>query len=155
MNDFFPPQHDLDRLLLYCKKICYGGHDDLFQDTIVKFIENRHRISEYRYQFLTVIARNLFIDGYRKKKVRPSVTHELPEISYFDHEIESVDFDRLIMDAIEGIGQCRHQEVLNLWISGKSYKEIKEEMGISHGAVAGALSSARKKVMRKIKEAEG
>lgn len=154
MTDFFPPQQDIDKLLAYCKKICWGSHDDLFQDTILRFLENRHRLAEYRYQLLTVIARNLFIDGYRKQKVRPSVTHEFPEISYTDHEVESVDFDRLIMDAIEGIGEGRHQAVLRLWIAGKSYEEIKDELALcSRGAVAGALSSARRKVREGIKEA--
>lgn len=150
---FFPPTSDLDKLLAYCRKLDRNTHEDLFQDSIVRFLENRHKFSEYRYALLATIARNLLIDRYRKKKVRPIVTHELPENGYMDHEIDSVDFDAPYMDAIEGMGECRHRRVLLLWMEGLSYKEIKEELSISQGAVAGALSSARSKVREKIKEA--
>lgn len=57
----------LPRLIGYAKFLSKDNYEDLVQDTVVRYLKNRHKY-EVSEELLNTICRNLWIDGFKKHK---------------------------------------------------------------------------------------
>lgn len=136
-EDFFPGVYFL--LKKYTKEERYSW--DLAQESFLKVYEKRMEFEdvESAKAFVYIIARNLFINCYRREKLRKEVYSDfkynaLTEVEDFLEDVTTEETLRLLYAAINRLpAQTRSIILLNL--KGKNNAEVAEELHISVNTV--------------------
>lgn len=120
--------------------------EDLMQDTYIKFMENIHKINIFQspLSYLSMIAKNLSINYYNKKKSYvidsefvysiPEEKEELVDLGIVDL-LEGATKEIVIMHIIGGMKFVEISSCLNkplgtvLWLYNKGIKQLKKEVG--------------------------
>lgn len=124
--------------------------EDLLQETFTQALCHLHRLESVHSvrAWLIGIARNLFMNEFRKKRIRSfDNLHDYPAR---DEAKENVQLERMRM-AIDRLSS-EHQEVLLLkWHDELSYKEIAQVLQVPVGTVRSRLHHALGKLRDMLK----
>jgi len=125
--------------------------EDLFQTTLEKVYRSYHDQSNLNRAYFFRVAKNTWIDGFRKKTV-----HQLPLLD--EHIANHNDNHLNIREAFEVMAQhlSVRQSVLLLMIDifGFTARETASQIGSTEGAVKEALKRARLRLSRYALETE-
>lgn len=154
-------------MLEYYKEILYyiqrmvGDKEeakDVTQEAYIRVLEidSKSQISNKR-AYLYKIARNLVIDGSKKKHKNFEVTYEedsysIPKEEQPEEIITTLDEQELLMKTIQTLPAKSKQAFVLHIINGYTRKEISEKMGISTNAVEKHITRATSKIKQKIQE---
>jgi RNA polymerase sigma-70 factor (ECF subfamily) len=130
---------------------------DLLQETSMRAYLNRHRfqVGTNFKAWMSTIMKNVFINGYRKKKRRPSADVAIEDL-YPSNEREMVNNSapsNLMMEELNGILDKLDPEYktpFKLYFEGYRYEEISETMEIPLGTVKSRIFYARQKLKNQI-----
>ena len=133
--------------------------EDLLQETLVKVWRN---LPQYNHRrkfagWLFGIARNVAIDGLRKKKIRQMVTYtdDLPEYSNSDDAsaaIEAQEMQSAFMQALSKLPENQRQVFLLRQHSEMTFKEIAAETGQPLNTILAHMHYAVTKLKKAIRE---
>lgn len=131
---------------------------DLLQETAIRGYKNKHKftVGTNFKAWMATIMKNVFINGYRKKKRRPSF--DLPVEDLFVVNDRTVVYNaalsNLMMEELnerlinlaEG-----YRQPFTLFFEGYRYDEIAERMDIPLGTVKSRIFYARRKLRKEVK----
>lgn len=121
--------------------------DDLVQDAVVRALEHDHRFDMDRnYQaWLLTVTHNLFVDGWRRQRVRDR--HRLETAGVAFDRIEPSQEQAAILNetlrAFEGLPTEQRAVMHLVVIEGLSYAEAADVLDVPAGTVMSRLSRAR------------
>ena len=122
--------------------------EDLAQDVFMKMWQSKDKIKDETIKpFLFKIARNLFLNSHKRKKLDLKFINtrlENPASESPEFLLEMKEFDWRLQHAISNLPeQCRTYFLLNR-IDDMKYKEIADSFGVSVKAVEKQISKALK-----------
>lgn len=139
-------------LLKYCCMICgnAGDAEDLLQETFVKALSNLDLLEELgekeRRAWLYKVARNLFYDTVRKKKIEQSRPMQIEEETDGGFsQLETAMILSLLPPDLSRVFIKRYFE-------GYTSKELAEEYGLTPSGIRATLARARKALREKLNE---
>ena len=121
--------------------------DDLVQDTVVRALERQHQFDEQRsYRaWLLTLTHNLFVDGWRRTRVRQRAHPELEARAAIQSQ-PNQEHSAILRDTLRAFDTLPQEQraVLHLVVvEGSSYAEAAGVLGIPVGTVMSRLSRAR------------
>ncbi|MFC5404815.1 RNA polymerase sigma factor [Cohnella soli] len=141
--------------LLDLKKYCYylaGSRwdaEDLLQDTLLKSLvyivqaEPRANMKPFIFR----IARNLWIDDYRRRKNKRSMALDVPETTHTDSNYAE------IRGSLEWLAERFPRRSIEMWLLfnyfGYSMQEVAEALGVTVSSVKSSLFRTRDMLRRK------
>lgn len=157
-------KQQLNRLYRYC--LALAGETELAFDLVQTATENALRASGGETKPLTYafrIARNAYIDIYRKSKRRPlvSISDEEEEsgavvLTSGFASLESVLIDRQQLEQLLAHLESQERELLYLWaVEGYSVGEIAEMWQCPRGTLLSRIHRLRQRIQANIAEARG
>ena len=121
---------------------------DIVQDVFLKLWDKREQLTEVEKPeaWLFTVARNLIIDGFRKKIAAPLPKQyiDIPEseaLSPF-HLYEQKQVQRSVHEAIDLLPATRREIFLLSRNEGLTYEEIADRLKLSHASVKGHIAKA-------------
>ncbi len=131
--------------------------NDLIQDTMCRAIEKTKyykRGTNFK-AWISVVMRNIFINGYRKKRRYNIVSIEESPQFLSDYDVDSGAeynlFSQEINSAIEQLNP-KSQEIIGLCRAGLSYKEMAENLNLPLGTIKSRIHMARKALQTELKK---
>lgn len=124
--------------------------DDLVQDAVVRALERGERFdTERSYQaWLLTLTHNLFIDGWRRQRVRDR--HRAETAGFAFDRVEPSQEQAAILNetlrAFEGLSTEQRAVMHLVVIEGVSYAEAADILGVPVGTVMSRLSRARQEL---------
>lgn len=107
--------------------------EDLFQECFARVLERRDQWSETPFlPWLLVLARNLFIDDYRREKLRR--TDELMDAA------QAAEFASDVDEWLEGLPAQEQELLKEHYLGGLSYRELSRRYGTSEASLRQRLS---------------
>lgn len=144
MKDFLSPEF-LEYLKEYSKCLCQDEFeaDDLFQDTVLRIIENKDKYDRTRsiYPWAKVIMKNLFLNKAKKIKEK-----ELDENE--DYEKNKLEEHSDLVDELRSILYGRNLDIAILIMEGYTIKDITKKLGFSESTIRGCLKEIGKIMKR-------
>lgn len=160
IEEIIKNQHKIYLFSLKLLKYDKQSADDLTQDTMQKAIsyapdlKNTDNISGWLY----AIARNIFINDYRKKKKKPTyfvgdsfestVTNNI--IDNYDSIQEAESNIEFIMSQLKRVNP-KYEKCIRLMLDGKKIEEISAILDIPAGTVKSRIFMGRKEMKEKLK----
>ena len=137
-------------LMQYCCRICGNVSDaeDLLQETYTKALSNLDLLEDLgekeQRAWLYRVARNLFYDACRKRKVEQ--THQAETLEETDGGFSEAETSMILALLPPDLSQI----FLKRYFEGYTSKELAEEYGLSPSGIRAALSRARKILKTKL-----
>ncbi|MFP5490116.1 MAG: RNA polymerase sigma factor [Bacteriovoracia bacterium] len=129
-----------ERVWKYFFKKAPGRAEDLFQECFARLLERREQWHGTPFlPWLFVMARNLFIDDYRREKVRRT--------EYFEHE-SAAPVGHDIDEWLEGLSDKDKVLVKEHYLAGFSYEELATRYGTSEVSLRQKLSRALRSIKK-------
>lgn len=121
--------------------------DDLVQDAIVRALERQHLFDHQRsYKaWLLTLTHNLFVDGWRRTRVRQRAQPELQARAVLESQ-PSQEHAAILRETLQAFDTLPNEQraVLHLVVvEGAAYAEAAEILGVPVGTVMSRLSRAR------------
>ena len=129
----------------------YEDANDITNETFVRVLDAIKSFQEGSHfkGWLLTIVKSVYLDRYRAEKKHQHLSLEGgdesgieikddspgPDITLLDEEKKNI-----LNDMINALPEIHRQPLLLFYISGKSYKEISRELGISMGTVKSRIS---------------
>lgn len=130
--------------------------EDLFQELCFKIFKHKDAFSRGTNfpAWSNTLLRNLFINGYRRKKSFINKSKEFIKIDYWGvSSCENVGLQNLeyqdVEDALNNLGD-KYKTPLMMFHHGYIYEEISELLNIPLGTIKNRIFLARKKLKNKI-----
>lgn len=117
--------------------------EDIVQETYLRALDDwrRKRVPDSPEAWLKRVARNLWVDGFRRNRwLVSSEVEELPDPGGAEDSARSLEIAR----AVSALGGKRARVVEAFYFDGLSVREIAAEMGVSGKAVEGLLRRSRR-----------
>jgi len=162
-NSFNPDyfQYDLvqlqEQLFYYALQLTEDREDalDLVQETSFKALKNRKRLhnNDHIRAWLYTILKNTYINYLRSSHYR-QLTHDSEELNSYPVQSSSsngVPYDQLEkkeLHEIIGMLPGVYSKPIKMFLSGYSYKEIAEHMGIPIGTVKSRIHLGKKQILK-------
>lgn len=154
------PQQNLETLITkqlpYLKNVALSftkseaAAEDLLQDTIVRIwsYQEKFTMGTNFKAWSSVIMRNIFINGYRKQKVRRAQLEAFRYQQELDGEQTALNSGELELNYKETLRQVElmktnYSTPIQLYHQGFSYQEIADELHTSLGTVKSRIHTAR------------
>ncbi|NPA34221.1 MAG: sigma-70 family RNA polymerase sigma factor [Chlorobi bacterium] len=163
-------QHYYEPLLSYMKSFINDEMlaEDMTQDTFIK-AQNKIMKGQYQergrfFQWLCQVGRNMYIDHYRRKKVRgvgpmPAWTEEDTRDTFFatdegraDFYIEEKETKELIRELLSQLPEDQRKVVEMKIYEGLTFREIAEKTGVNINTTLGRMRYALEKMRKAIKK---
>lgn len=131
----------------------HADAEDITQETFLKAVKFSYKFEEgTNYKaWLVTIARNQFINFYRKRKRQPSKVDTDDALTYYIDKTEY--FEPLeLKEEIEksfSILDDKQKTVMSLFIDGYSYADIAHDLSIPKGTVMSRIFRSREKLNEK------
>jgi RNA polymerase sigma factor (sigma-70 family) len=132
--------------------------EDLIQDTLYKALRYKDHFQEGTNfkGWLYTIMRNIFINGYKRKKLQQQVS-QTAQHEFIMNAIPSEDAVNGGMDFQEmtkaiGLLANEYKKPFQMYLDGFHYEEIAQDMGIPIGTVKSRIFHARQKLMQQLKD---
>lgn len=115
--------------------------DDLVQDTMIKAIENQHKLTGDVGQWMRTVARRLFIDNYRSKQRIASKTSPVVDVDVADVS----DYTEVFRNIREVLPKLRpmQRRIVAAGLRGETRREIEQRVGRQACEVRRQLRKAR------------
>ncbi len=133
--------------------------EDLLQDTMVKALRYKDHFQEGTNfkGWLFTIMRNIFINNYKRKKLRNTITDQTTNQYYLNYGTVSEDKVNTRInekDINKAISQLTYEfrTPFQMFIDGYHYDEIASAMGIPMGTVKSRIFHARKRLMSELSD---
>jgi RNA polymerase sigma-70 factor, ECF subfamily len=144
MKDFLSPEF-LEYLKEYSKSLCQDEFeaDDLFQDTVLRIIENKDKYDRTRsiYPWAKVIMKNLFLNKAKKIKEKELDKNE-------DYEKNKLEEYSDLVDELRSILYGRNLDIAILIMEGYTIKDITKKLGFSESTIRSSLKEIGKIMKR-------
>ena len=147
------PEH-LPALLRFARSLTrdVSAADDLVQDVVVRALERRHRFDGQRSyrSWLLALTHNLFVDGWRRARVRQNAQSELQSRATdgMEPSQEHATDLRAALRNFEALPVDQRAVMHLVVVGGASYAETADILGIPVGTVMSRLSRARETLRR-------
>lgn len=136
--------------------------EDIVQETFLRVWEKKQNLigsEELTWYLYTAVRNNClsFLEKQKKTVLGDVSSHEITEISYEQPQANAIetDFDTLLKNALVNLPpKCREVFVLSR-VSGLTYKQISESMGISIKTVENQMGKALKILRAYIRDKQG
>ncbi|MFN8777176.1 MAG: sigma-70 family RNA polymerase sigma factor [Flavobacteriales bacterium] len=133
--------------------------EDLLQDTMVKALRYKDHFQEGTNfkGWLFTIMRNIFINNYKRKKLRNTITDQTTNQYFLNYGKVSEDLvstrlnEKDINRAIATL-TYEFRTPFQLFLDGFHYDEIAQTMGIPMGTVKSRIFHARKRLMDDLRD---
>jgi len=131
--------------------------NDLIQDTICKAIEKTKyykRGTNFK-AWISVVMRNIFINGYRKKRRYNLVSvEESPHILNNYETISTAEYSLFSEEINSAIAQLtpKSKEIISLCKLGFSYKDMADRLELPLGTIKSRIHIARKSLQVELKK---
>jgi RNA polymerase sigma-70 factor (ECF subfamily) len=144
-----------DRLFRYLIVLTRGDEDrsrDLLQATMTKVVRSVRRFADERqfWNWLAVIARNCFIDAFRKAQRTIQVVPLLPEDAPIMPQSATADDDAPLFDALEdclaAMGAEERELIEAFYFKEGSHESVARERQTTPKAVESKLARVRQKL---------
>ena len=163
-------EHYYEPLLAYMKSFISDEMlaEDMTQDTFIKartkIINGQYQERGRFFQWLCQVGRNMYIDHYRRKKVRgmgpmPAWTEEDNRDTFFatnegraDFYIEEKETRELIRELLEQLPEEQRKVVEMKIYEGLTFREIAEKTGVNINTTLGRMRYALEKMRKAIKK---
>lgn len=124
---------------------------DLLQDIFMKIWQMREDIHVERSfgALLYTMASNLSFNAYRdavREQNRRSAAHKQEAYTHVEEELQYDETNQLLEQALSSLTERQRQVYTMHKLEGKSYKEIAEQLQISHSAINQHLQLANKHI---------
>jgi RNA polymerase sigma-70 factor (ECF subfamily) len=151
-------------LMGFARKLtrCSDKAQDLFQDTVERILKYapklEHRGESYTKNWATSIMYGIFVNNYRKSKIKRRKENQLSlestedyiqDFLVGDEEIPESELSSIIIDALSLLTE-RQRKVTFLIAKDYQYKEIAEELDMPVGTVMSTLGRGRKALRENI-----
>jgi RNA polymerase sigma-70 factor (ECF subfamily) len=158
-KDFLKKYNDMNDLLIgFAMRLTKNRTEaeDLIQDTVCKAYKNKDRfqVGTNFKAWMTTIMRNSYINGYRKKKTRNTVSAPVEDFTYSLESSSRSQADSTVLlndltAIIDSLSDTYRVPFL-LSYRGFQYNEIAERLDIPMGTVKSRINYARKQLKEKI-----
>ena len=158
-NSYF--QNLQPQLLPFAYRLTNNLEDakDLIQETALRAFNNKEKFevgTNFR-AWVTTIMRNTFINFYRKKKNRATMSEPSDSFVFVNenHAVENAAMSNMMMSDLYGIlNQLDYiyRKPFLMFYEGYKYEEIAEQMELPIGTVKSSIFFARQKLMENIKK---
>jgi RNA polymerase sigma-70 factor (ECF subfamily) len=143
----------LPRLTRIATRLCGSREagDDLVQDTLERVLRSPRRVSGDEFPYLARALRNGHVDGVRRdaRRVRTTTMSEtLETILPAPDRTAAVAEAREVMAAVAELPDGYREVVVAVDVSGCSYAETAERLGIPVGTVMSRLYRGRQRVIQ-------
>jgi RNA polymerase sigma factor (sigma-70 family) len=133
--------------------------DDLLQDTLLKAMRYKDHFQDgtnFR-GWLFTIMRNIFINDFKRKKLRKTMVDQTDDHYFLNHGRSSEDtVSRSIhvQDIHKAINRlsAEYKKPFQMFLDGFHYDEIAADMSIPMGTVKSRIFHARKRLMNELKD---
>lgn len=149
------PHKDLLRGMAYKLTNSESASQDLIQDTMYRAITNLDKFKEGTNlkAWLITIMKNIFINGYRKKKREQDVIYQTDEITdnhllnvgYKEETSEFILVNETLREAFKRL-KDDYKVPFMMHYEGYKYQEIADELDIPLGTVKSRIFFARKEL---------
>lgn len=154
-NDILQQVYDkyTKKVYLYLYSLCHNHAlaEDLMQETFVKALLSVDVSEEEILPWLFRVARNLYIDVYRKECRRsfdePDENQPCEDVGMLERLIQD-ERNRQLYRAILRLSEMEKEAVILYWFSGLSQEEVGRLLQLSHGNVRVILYRAKKKLKK-------
>lgn len=128
--------------------------EDLFQDTIVKTIENKEKFRENTNfkAWIFTIMKNIFINDYRKHKNRITIEINEEATDFISEGTFDELYDYKLMNTMISKLDKQSRFLFGMYISQYKYEEIAEEMNIPIGTVKSKIHYIRLDLKKSLNE---
>lgn len=148
----------MKQVYLYLFSLCRSREmaEDLVQETFLKALYAVEMAEEYILPWLLKVAKNLYIDNWRKAKD----VLDIDEIILSDNEAEILyqfiqrEQNRRLYEAILLLEEREREVVVLYYFAGISQNEISRQMKISNGNVRVILHRAKKRLRKLLEKLE-
>lgn len=129
--------------------------EDLVHDTVIRLLMNQqlHELGPKLSDWMSVVMRNLFIDGRRRRRARNHVSLDVVPVSAPDEaplerwrRVHSEELSR----AVQALDESTRRLLEMRWEQLASYRQISEALGIPTRTVGTRLLRARKRIRRAV-----
>ena len=143
----------LPRLTRFATRLCGSREagEDLVQDTLERVLRSPRRVAGDEFPYLARALRNNHVDRVRAeaRRVRTTAMPEtleaiLPAPERTIAQIEA----RQVLAAVAGLPDCYREVVVAVDVTGLSYTEAAERLGVPIGTVMSRLYRGRRRVVQ-------
>ena len=144
----------LPRLTLFATRLCGSREsgEDLVQDTLERVLRAPRRITGNEFSYLAGALRNNHVDRVRAEVRRaqtatqPATLEAIPAPERTEVGLEA----RAVLAAVAELPDPYREAVIAVDVSGLSYAEAAERLGIPVGTVMSRLYRGRQRVIRSV-----
>ena len=149
----------LPRLTRVATRLCGGSRDageDLVQDTLERVLRSPRRVAGDEFPYLVRALRNNQVDRARAAARRPQTTampETLEAVLPARERTEDIIAAREVLDAVRALPDPYREVVMAVDVTGCSYAETAEALGVPVGTVMSRLYRGRQRVVRAVEGA--
>lgn len=147
-----------ENLVLFANQIIDDSQaaEDVVQDCLVKFWVSKRYLTldvgldKYVFQAVKFSALNYMRGGKRKRAIHEHVTREMLSKESLSDD-ENAEILEVVYKAIDQLPEERRRIFMMIFVDGKSYQEVMEQLQISKNTVKTQLSRSLKFLRKKLK----
>ena len=148
-----------NQVYLYLYSLCHSHSlaEDLTQETFLKAFCTLKAVREEMLPWLFTVARNLYLDVWRREKLRNRKTEAYKEGQSEEDilgRLISKERNQKLYQMVQRLGKLEREAVILYYFTGLSQEEISGVLQISNGNVRVLLYRARRKLKLLLSEDE-